>query len=157
MGDVHSLAEHKLKKAAKKAEESQDAKVKRFEECLSGVVSIWEAALKDQTPTQRDKQMIQLVNRVLEPRHLIAVDPFIDEAARIERSLGLRIVIHSPGTMGGWSNPGYCVVGIFNQRDNWGTPAIFVAERFARWFNIILYLKLVEDGLVPDQVGSVHL
>lgn len=156
MGDIVSLSERRQRKAAKQAEESLESKIKRFEECLTGVHSIWEACLKGTSAAARDKEMIQLVNRVLQPRHLMAVDPFVDEASRIERALGLRIVVHSPATMGGYTNPGYVVVGVFNVREHWSTPP-FLTERHARWFNVILYLKLVEDGLVPDQTGSVQL
>lgn len=157
MGDIVSLTERRERKAAKQAAvttaDDLAEKSRRFDECLKGVHSLWEASLsKGDGASVRDRLMLELINRILAPKHILAVDPFVDEASRIEQSLGLRTVVHCPGTMGNYSNPGFVVVGVFNVNMHWSTPP-FLTERHARWFNIILYLKLVEDGLVPDQAG----
>lgn len=153
MADVISLHEARSKKAAKAESSTDQALARRFEECVAGMWSIWEATLTEGSALLRDEQLKALINLLLEPYKLSVNDTFLDEVSRIEQALGIRVVSHYPETMRapGYTNPGYVAMG-FCGTAVWSTPP-FIVERLARWFNVLLYLKLVEDGLAPRGIG----
>lgn len=152
MADILSLEQARARREAEQAKPTSQKfgeTSKKFDEVLTDTLAIWRLAVKSTDERAQDEQLKALVNFYLERCQLKIQDVGLDEVSRIEQALELRLMIHYPKSIvtPNFTNSGFTVITVNSDKGMWWSTPPFTAERYARWFNIILYLTMLEASL----------